>query len=160
MWCEVVLATDYGVLEKRQRMFMIGNRIGVEFVPPPHSHFPMGSDSKPEYTTVGPAIMDLAGKENQVLNHVPLNHKPIVSDCMVTCRRSEIERQQTPPELAVATRKDSKSGKVSNYSHVYKRLHRQKPSTTMVLDIMRFPCINFESYANRSRGCSPPDLPG
>lgn len=140
LWCEVVLATDYGVPQKRQRMFMIGNRIGVEFEAPPHSHFPIGSGSKPEYATVGPAIMDLAGRENQVLNHVPLNHKPIVEARYGhIAEGARLNVNKLPPELAVATRKDSKSGKVSNYSHVYKRLHRQQPSTTMVPGHNAFP---------------------
>ena len=44
-----------------------------------------------------------------------------------------------PPELAVATRRDSKTGKVSNYSHVFKRLDRNRPSTTMVPGHNAFP---------------------
>ena len=39
----------------------------------------------------------------------------------------------------MATRKDSKTGKVSNYSHVFKRLDRNKPSTTMVPGHNAFP---------------------
>ena len=55
------------------------NRLGIDFQKPEPSHHPIGSGLEPEYTTVGDAIMDLVGKENQVPNHVPLMHKPIVA---------------------------------------------------------------------------------
>lgn len=33
IWCDIVCAADYGVPQLRQRMFMIGNRIGIDFIP-------------------------------------------------------------------------------------------------------------------------------
>ncbi len=44
-----------------------------------------------------------------------------------------------PPELAAATRSDSKTGRVANYSHVFRRLARNRPSTTMVPGHNAFP---------------------
>lgn len=140
IWCEIVCAADYGVPQERYRMFMIGNRIGVEFVPPPKTNFPIGSGRKPEYSTVGNAIMDLMGKENLIPNHVPLVHKTAVAARYGYVKEGgKLKIEDLPPELAVATRKDSKTGKVSNYSHVYKRLDRKKPSTTMVPGHNAFP---------------------
>ena len=82
--------------------------------------------TEPEYTTVGDAIMDLVGKENQVPNHVPLMHKPIVAARYGYVKEgSKLNVADLPPELAVATRKDAKTGIVSNYSHVYKRLESE-----------------------------------
>jgi DNA (cytosine-5)-methyltransferase 1 len=52
-------------------------------------------------------------------------------------KRLEVEK--LPEELLQATRRDSKTGKVSNYSHVYRRLDRTKPSTTMVPGHNAFP---------------------
>lgn len=140
IWCEIIHATDYGVPQERQRMFMIGNRLGIDFNKPCPTHFPIGSGHKPEYTTVGDAIMDLVGRENEVPNHVPLQHKPIVAARYGYVKEGcKLNLDDLPPELAVATRKDAKTGIVSNYSHVYKRLDRKKPSTTMVPGHNAFP---------------------
>lgn len=140
IWCEIVHATDYGVPQERQRMFMIGNRLGLDFECPQPTHFPIGSGMDPEYRTVGEVIMDLVGKENQVPNHVPLKHKPIVEARYGYVSEGEkLNVAGLPPELAVATRRDSKTGIVANYSHVFRRLSRFKPSTTMVPGHNAFP---------------------
>jgi len=140
IWCEIVCAADYGVPQERYRMFMIGNRIGIDFEKPKPTHFKIGSNQEPEYKTVGSAIMDLVGKENEIPNHVPLMHKPIVAARYGYVKEGcKLNIDDLPPELIVATRKDSKTGKVANYSHVYKRLDRNKPSTTMVPGHNAFP---------------------
>lgn len=140
IWCNIVCAADYGVPQERYRMFMIGNRIGIDFKPPQKTNFPIESGKKPEYTTVGTAIMDLVGKENIVPNHVPLKHKPIVAARYGYVKEGcKLNVNDLPPELIIATRRDSKTGKVANYSHVFKRLDRNKPSTTMVPGHNAFP---------------------
>lgn len=140
IWCEIVCAADYGVPQERYRMFMIGNRLGIKFSPPGKTNYPIGSGKKPEYATVGSAIMDLVGKENNFPNHVPLAHKPIVEARYAYVKEGhKLNVEDLPPELAVATRRDAKTGKVSNYSHVFKRLDRSRPSTTMVPGHNAFP---------------------
>lgn len=140
IWCEIVCATDYGVPQERYRMFMIGNRLGIKFEKPEPTHFASSSDKMPKYRTVGDAILDLVGKENVVPNHVPLSHKPIVAERYSYVKEGcKLNVDDLPPELAMATRTDSKTGKVSNYSHVFKRLDRNKPSTTMVPGHNAFP---------------------
>ena len=141
IWYGVVCALDFGVPQERYRMFMVGNNLGIDFQPPLPTHFPFDSLYKPEYRTVGDAIMDLADlTENKIPNHVPLKHKPVVADRMSYVKEGgKLDVNSLPPELLVATRSDSKSGKVSNYSHVYKRLSRAKPSTTMVPGHNAFP---------------------
>ena len=140
IWCEIICAADYGVPQERYRMFMIGNRLGIEYEKPLPTHFPIDSDMTPKYITVGETIMDLVGKENKIPNHVPLVHKPVVAARYGYVKEGcKLNIDDLPPELAVATRKDSKTGKVANYSHVYKRLDRTKPSTTMVPGHNAFP---------------------
>lgn len=141
IWCEVVCAADYGVPQERYRMFMIGNRVGVNFEPPKPTHFPFNTKMLPHYTTVGEAIMDLVDKdEHDIPNHVALKHKPTVAARMEYVQEGErLNIESLPPELLAATRKDSKNGKVSNYSHVYRRLDRSAPSTTMVPGHNAFP---------------------
>ena len=140
IWCSVVCAADYGVPQERYRMFMIGNRLGIDFVPPKQTYYPLNSDEFPKYKTVGETIMDLVGKEDKVPNHIPLHHKPLVEARYSYVKEGcKLNVKDLPPELAVATRKDSKTGIVSNYSHVFKRLDRNKPSTTMVPGHNAFP---------------------
>jgi DNA (cytosine-5)-methyltransferase 1 len=140
IWCEIVCAADYGVPQMRHRMFMIGNRLGIKFKPPAKTHFPPDILGKKHYATVGDAILDLVGKENKVPNHVPLGHKPIVAARYAYVKEgSKLNVADLPLELAAATRRDSKTGKVANYSHVFKRLSRDKPSTTMVPGHNAFP---------------------
>jgi len=140
IFCEIICAADYGVPQDRYRMFMIGNRLGIDFERPEATHFPIGSGVVPEYTTVGEAILDLVGKENQIPNHVPLKHKPIVEARYGYVKEGfKLNVDDLPDELAVATRVDSKTGKVANYSHVFKRLDRNKPSSTMVPGHNAFP---------------------
>jgi DNA (cytosine-5)-methyltransferase 1 len=141
IWCELVCALDHGVPQERYRMFMVGNRIGTNFVPPSPSHFSPESGKTPQYRTVGEAIMDIADvADNSIPNHVPLRHKPTVAARMGYVAEGEkLNIDMLPEELLAATRVDSKSGKVSNYSHVYKRLSRNKPSTTMVPGHNAFP---------------------
>jgi len=141
IWCGVVCALDYGVPQERYRMFMVGNNLGIDYQPPLPTHFPFGSLFKPEYRTVGDAIMDLADlTADEIPNHVPLKHNPVVAGRMGYVKEGgKLDVNVLPPELLVATRSDSKSGNVSNYSHVYKRLSRAKPSTTMVPGHNAFP---------------------
>lgn len=140
IWWKIVCAADYGVPQERYRMFMIGNRMGIDFEEPEKTHFPIGSGCYPEYSTVGDAIMDLVGKENQMANHVPLAHKPVVAARYGYVKEGcKLNVDDLPSKLALATRKDSKTGKVANYSHVYKRLSRKLPSTTMVPGHNAFP---------------------
>ena len=140
IWCEVICAADYGVPQDRHRMFMIGNRLGIKFEKPAPTHFPKNSGKLPEYNTVGSVIMDLVGQENKMPNHVPLKHKPIVEARYGYVKEGcKLNVNDLPPELAVATRKDSKTGVVSNYSHVFKRLSRNDIATTMVPGHNAFP---------------------
>jgi len=141
IWCNIVCAVDYGVPQERYRMFMIGNRLGIHYEPPTPTHFPINSGKKPEYKTVGDTIMDLVGvTDDTISNHIPLKHKPIVSARMGYVQEGgKLDISKLPDELLLATRRDSKSGKVSNYSHVYKRLSRNKPATTMVPGHNAFP---------------------
>lgn len=140
IWCAVVCAADYGVPQKRYRMFMIGNRLGINFSPPEKTH----SDKDPNllpYTTVGEAILDIEKmNEKHISNHIALAHKPLVAERMgYVPEGGKLDLSTLPEHLKNATRKDSKTGKVSNYSHVYKRLDRNKPSTTMVPGHNAFP---------------------
>ena len=68
--------------------------------------------------------------------HVPMNHKPLL-----------VERYRYIPEggrldidaLPLHLKSGYRTEKVQNYSHVFKRLHRDRPATTMVPGHNAFP---------------------
>ncbi|WP_176467175.1 DNA cytosine methyltransferase [Terribacillus saccharophilus] len=138
---KVFSAADYGVPQKRYRMLMIGNRIGQDIVFPEPTHSEIPSLFTKPYTTVGEVINDLVNKsEEEIPNHVPLKHKAIVSERMSYVKEgSKLNIDDLPEHLLQATRVDSKTGKVKNYSHIYKRLHRNLPSNTLVPGHNAFP---------------------
>lgn len=140
IWCEIVCSADYGVPQKRYRMFMIGNRLGIDFTPPMPTHSEKGDNLLP-YETVGNAILDIINlNEDDIPNHIALSHKALVSERMSYIPEGgKLDLATLPEHLKKPTRRDSKTDKVSNYSHVYKRLDRNKPSITMVPGHNAFP---------------------
>ena len=74
VYSDVLCAADYGVPQLRNRVFFIGIRLDLK-IP---ASLPKPLLNKSEYKTVGEAIMDLVGLENQVPNHIPMKHNPIV----------------------------------------------------------------------------------
>lgn len=137
----IFCAADYGVPQKRYRMLMIGNRLGQDIVFPKSTHSDTPSLFENPYLTVGESIMDLVElSEDEIPNHVPLKHKEIVSERMSYVKEgSKLNIEDLPPRLLKATRVDSKTGKVKNYSHIYKRLHRDLPANTLVPGHNAFP---------------------
>lgn len=135
--CKVLCAADYGVPQLRYRVFFMGIRNDIDI----NIKFPNPTiENKNEYVTVGKAIMDLVGKENKIDNHVPMNHKPIVKERMnYIPEGSGIPKDGMPEHLAYGVRADFKESKVKNFSHVYKRLHRKYPASTMVPGHNAFP---------------------
>lgn len=120
-------AVDYGVPQRRKRVFIYGNRIGMPIVPPDKTH---GEEMyyKP-FVTVGDAISDLAGKENEILNHVPLKHK-----------EKNILRYKHIPEGGRLPEEDLPAELYrKNFGNTFKRLDRNQPSLTMVPGHNAFP---------------------
>lgn len=121
-------AADFGTPQLRQRVFFVGTRDGSAFDWPEATH---GPETSNPYATVGPSIMDLAelGPED-VPNHLALNHGDIVT------RRYELipegGRLPPPSELPADLRR-------RNFGNTYKRLHRNKPSLTLVPGNNAFP---------------------
>jgi len=132
----VLCAADYGVPQLRNRVFFLGVRNDLNIDPT----FPMPIVKKDEYKTVGDAINDLVGMENSIPNHVPMKHNKTVTARISCIKEGEgIPKDGLPEELAHGSRSDYKDNKIKNFSHVYKRLHRNKPSTTMVPGHNAFP---------------------
>lgn len=139
----VLCAADYNVPQMRQRVFFFGVRDDIDL--PSELIFPEASENK---VTVGDAIMDLMGKENEIPNHVPMKHNETVTK-RIECipEGGGIPKEGLPEDVAYGSRSDYANNKLKNFSHVYKRLDRSKQATTMVPGHNAFP---LHPVANRS----------
>ena len=141
---DVLCAADFGVPQMRNRVFFLGIRKDLEIQP----SFPMPTNTKENYVTVGDAINDLLGKENQFPNHIPMKHNPIVEARISCIKEGEgIPADGLPEAVSHGSRSDYKNNEIKNFSHVYRRLSRYKPATTMVPGHNAFP---LHPVANRS----------
>lgn len=119
-------SADYGVPQVRKRVFFFGSRIGSDFQWPEITHGPGASS----YRTVGDAIGDLIEGDQTVQNHSFLNHgNTVVSRYKLI---PEGGRMPPPSELPVELRR-------KNFGNTYKRLHRGRPSLTLVPGNNAFP---------------------
>lgn len=131
-------AADYGVPQRRKRFLLIANRSGHIIPWPKKKFFENPKDWQNPYRTVGEAITDLATDASlqAFTSHVPMNHGPLM-----------VERYKLIPEgerldvdaLPNRLRKGYRTKRVKNFSHVYRRLHRDKPSITLVPGHNAFP---------------------
>ncbi len=131
----ILNAADYGVPQIRNRVFFYGNRVGVKMEPPIASCD--GTDARP-YRTVNETIGDLANiPDNSEINHVALKHgeKNIRRYALIP-EGGRLPEDQLSPELYRR-----------NFGNTFKRLHRDKPSLTMVPGHNAFP---IHPWLNRS----------
>lgn len=134
----VLNAADYGVPQLRKRLLIVGNRTGHIIPWPKRKFFAEPRDWQDKHRTVGEVITDLSVERSysRVSCHVPMKHKPLL-----------VERYKYIPEggrldvdsLPDHLRSGYRTEKVKNYSHVFKRLHRDKPANTMVPGHNAFP---------------------
>ncbi len=127
----IIDAADYGVPQRRKRFLLIANRTGHIIPWPKRKFFESPNDWQKPFRTVEEAISDLAepSSYSKFTCHVPMNHKPL-----------QVERYKRIPEggkldvnsLPIDLRKGYRTDEVKNFSHVFKRLHRNKPSNTLV----------------------------
>lgn len=131
-------AVDYGVPQRRKRFVLIANRTGHIIPWPKRKFFEDPADWQKPFRTVGDAITDLAERTSYSRHtcHVPMNHKPL-----------QVERYKRIPEggrldtasLPANLRRGYRTDVIKNFSHVFKRLDRKKPSNTLVPGHNAFP---------------------
>jgi len=129
---------DYGVPQRRRRFVLIANRTGHVIPWPKRKFFDTPEDWQKPHRTVGQAIADLAEEGSHTCHtcHVPMNHKPLqVERYKRIPEGGKLDVEALPPEL----RKGYRTDQVKNFSHVFKRLHRDKPSGTLVPGHNAFP---------------------
>lgn len=132
VWVAVLNAADYGVPQIRRRVLFFGSRLDSPFEWPSPTHADDGAGGLLRWVTVGEAISDLARLSEKVAppNHAALNHSEVV------VRRYQLipegGRMPPPSQLPVDIRR-------KNFGNTYKRLHRKRPSLTLVPGNNAFP---------------------
>ena len=134
----VVDAADYGVPQHRKRFLLVANRCGLIIPWPKKKFFADPTDWQKPFRTVGEAIGDLADDTSyeRFTCHSPMQHRPL-----------QVERYKRIPEggvLDVASlpsdlKRGYRTDEIKNFSHVFRRLDRRKPSRTLVPGHNAFP---------------------
>lgn len=124
-------AADYATPQVRRRAFFVGTRANWSFDWPAATNDGGGLHGVPPWNTVGDAIMDLADlPEDAIGNHLALNHSARV----VARYRLIPEGGRMPPPQALPPEIRRR-----NFGNTYKRLHRNRPSLTLVPGNNAFP---------------------
>jgi DNA (cytosine-5)-methyltransferase 1 len=129
---KLINSADYGVPQIRKRFILIGTNTDMIIPFPKPKYFEIPTDWQKPYRTVGEVLTDLSNENTlgKFKNHLAPKHSPIIKE-----RYSYIEEgkkldiNSLPPHLKIGT----KTGKlISNFSHVFKRLDREKPAGTII----------------------------
>lgn len=142
----ILNCADYGVPQTRRRFVLIANRTGHVIPWPKKKFFEDPADWQNSFRTVGEAITDLAEEDSyeRYTCHVPMQHKPLqIERYRRIPEGGKLDVDALPPEL----RKGYRTNEVKNFSHVFKRLDRAKPSPTLVPGHNAFP---VHPWLNRS----------
>ncbi len=134
---KVLNAADYGVPQRRERVIFIGNRLGRKNDFPIPSHTDSKDFRKAPYMVVKDA---LKGVNSNLKNHVPMKHNEVVAKRISYIKEGEkLNEENLPMSLKFGSRKDFKKKRIANFANVFRRLHRNRPSVTMVPGHNAFP---------------------
>jgi DNA (cytosine-5)-methyltransferase 1 len=134
----VLNAAHYGVPQQRRRFVLIANRTGHVIPWPKKKFFAEPRDWQKPFRGVGEVLTDLAepGAVERVSCHVAMNHKPLlVERYRYIPEGGRLQVDELPPHLRTGYR----TKEVKNFSHVFRRLHRDQPSITLVPGHNAFP---------------------
>lgn len=128
----VINAADYGAPQLRKRFILIGTKTDLVIPFPKAKYFEFPESYQKPYRTVGEVITDLADNATlgQFKNHNAPKHNAVVTERFSYIKEGDkMDVEALPEHLRLGT----KTGKpVANFSHVFKRLDRNKPSSTIV----------------------------
>lgn len=128
----IINAADYGAPQLRKRFILIGTKTDLVIPFPKAKYFEHPESYQKPYRTVGEVITDLADNSTlgTISNHNAPRHNAIVTERFSYIKEGEkMDVAALPEHLRLGT----KTGKpVANFSHVFRRLDRNKPSGTIV----------------------------
>ena len=134
----VLDAANYGVPQTRRRFVLIANRTGHIIPWPKMKYFAQPKDWQRPFRTVGEVISDLADEASysRFTSHVPMNHRPLQAEQFEQIPEGgKLDIEALPPDLRTGYRTET----VKNYSQLFRRLHRDRPSFTLVPGHNAFP---------------------
>lgn len=136
---KIINAADYGAPQLRKRFILFGTKTELMIPFPKPKYFEEPESWQLPYRTVGEVLTDLSNDKTLGVykNHFAPNHSPIIVERFSYIKEGhKLEIDSLPEHLKNGT----KTGKpIANYSHVFKRLHRKKPSSTIVPGHNAFP---------------------
>jgi DNA (cytosine-5)-methyltransferase 1 len=135
----VINAADYGVPQIRKRFILIGTTTDLAFPWPKPKYYEKPESWQQPYRTIEEVITDLAddSTHNKHKNHLPPNHSKVVTERFAYIREGmKMNVDALPEHLRIGTKTKKP---ISNYSHVFYRLDRKKPSRTIVPGHNAFP---------------------
>lgn len=128
----IINAADYGAPQLRKRFILIGTKTDLLIPFPKPKYFEHPEGWQKGYRTVGEVITDLAAPQTlgTIKNHNAPKHSDLVRERFSYIKEGEkMDVASLPDHLKLG----QKTGKpVANFSHVFKRLDRNKPSGTIV----------------------------
>jgi len=128
----IINAADYGAPQLRRRFLMIGTKTDLIIPFPKPKYFEQPESWQRPYRTVGEVIVDLAesGSEGCYQNHEAPKHVPVVRKRFQYIPEGQkLDVESLPPSLRLGTKTKKP---IANYSHIYRRLDRNKPAGTIV----------------------------
>jgi DNA (cytosine-5)-methyltransferase 1 len=129
---KIINSADYGVPQKRKRFILFGTKTDLMIPWPKPKFFEDPESWQSQHRTVGEVLNDLSDKSTvgKYKNHFVPSHTKVVAERFSYIEEGEkLDVESLPVHLKIG----EKTGKpISNYSGVYKRLHRSKPSNTIV----------------------------
>ena len=135
----IINTASYGIPQKRKRFILIANKTGHIIPWPKPKYFENPKDWQLPMRTVGEVITDLIDdtSRNHVANHQPMEHsKEITERYSYVEEGKKMDVDKLPEKLKYAKYTGQK---IKNFSHVYRRLHRDEPSITLVPGHNAFP---------------------
>ena len=131
----IINTADYGVPQERKRFILIANKNNLLIPWPKPKFFKNPKPWQNAYVGINSYIGDIVNNTS-LANHKPMNHsKNTIERFSFIKEGKKLDIDSLPDKL-----KFSRSGKkIRNYSNIFKRLERNKPSCTLVPGHSAFP---------------------